>query len=156
MRTISVQWKITLLSGLCLLVTSLSLIGFSVYNALGNQKLLQRETSSSVIEKSEQLLQTRTLLNATEVSEYLNEATYRAEMLAANALFFKTNSEENFGSSEDLRSALNEMIRQAVLRFDTIQAAYLVFNPDMLDSEDANYRSADYVGSNEVGRFATY
>ncbi|MFN1600386.1 methyl-accepting chemotaxis protein [Vibrio harveyi] len=156
MRTISVQWKITLLSGLCLLVTSLSLIGFSVYNALGNQKLLQRETSSSVIEKSEQLLQTRALLNATEVSEYLNEATYRAEMLAANALFFKTNSEENFGSSEDLRSALNEMIRQAVLRFDTIQAAYLVFNPDMLDSEDANYRSADYVGSNEVGRFATY
>ncbi|CAH1575578.1 methyl-accepting chemotaxis protein [Vibrio owensii] len=156
MRTLSVQWKITLLSGLCLLVTSLSLIGFSVYNALGNQKLLQQESSASVVEKSEQLLQTRALLNATEVSEYLNEATYRAEMLAANALFFKSNSEENFGASEDLRSALNEMIRQAVLRFDAIQAAYLVFNPDMLDSEDSNYKSADYVGSNEAGRFATY
>ena len=156
MRTLSVQWKITLLSGLCLLVTSLSLIGFSVYNALSNQKLLQQESSASVVEKSEQLLQTRALLNATEVSEYLNEATYRAEMLAANALFFKSNSEENFGASEDLRSALNEMIRQAVLRFDAIQAAYLVFNPDMLDSEDSNYKSADYVGSNEAGRFATY
>lgn len=156
MRTLSVQWKITLLSGLCLLVTSLSLISFSVYNALSNQKLLQQESSASVVEKSEQLLQTRALLNATEVSEYLNEATYRAEMLAANALFFKSNSEENFGASEDLRSALNEMIRQAVLRFDAIQAAYLVFNPDMLDSEDSNYKSADYVGSNEAGRFATY
>ncbi|MFV8454300.1 methyl-accepting chemotaxis protein [Vibrio owensii] len=156
MRTLSVQWKITLLSGLCLLVTSLSLIGFSVYNALSNQKLLQQESSASVVEKSEQLLQTRALLNATEVSEYLNEATYRAEMLAANALFFKSNSEENFGASEDLRSALNEMIRQAVLRFDAIQAAYLVFSPDMLDSEDSNYKSADYVGSNEAGRFATY
>lgn len=156
MRTISVQWKITLLSGLCLLITSLSLIGFSVYNALGNQQLLQQESSTSVVKKSEQLLQTRALLNATEVTEYLNEATYRAEMLAANALFFKTNSEENFGSSEDLRSALNEMIRQAVLRFDNVNAAYLVFKPDLLDSEDANYTSASYVGSNEAGRFATY
>ncbi len=156
MRTISVQWKITLLSGLCLLVTSLSLIGFSVYNALANQQLLQQESSQSVVKKSEQLLQTRALLNATEVSEYLNEATYRAEMLAANALFFKTNSEENFGSSEVLRSALNEMIRQAVLRIDTVHGAYLVFKPNLLDSEDANYTSATYVGSNEAGRFATY
>ncbi len=156
MRTLSVQWKITLFSGLCLLVTSLSLIGFSVYNALSNQQLLQRESSASVVDKSEQLLQTRALLNATEVSEYLNEATYRAEMLAANALFFKTNSEENFGSSEDLRTALNEMVRQAVLSFNTVHGAYLVFKPDLLDSEDANYTSATYVGSNETGRFATY
>ncbi len=156
MRTISVQWKITLFSGLCLLVTSFSLIGFSVYNALGNQQLLQQESSASVVKKSEQLLQTRALLNATEVSEYLHEAKYRAEMLAANALFFKINSEENFGSSEDLRSALNEMVRQAVLRFDNVNAAYLVFKPDLLDSEDANYVSAGYVGSNEAGRFATY
>ncbi len=156
MRTVSVQWKITLLSGLCLLVTSLSLIGFSVYNALSNQQLLQRESSASVVKKSEQLLQTRALLNASEVSEYLNEAKYRAEMLAANALFFKTNSEANFGSSEDLRSALNEMVRQAVMRFDTVHAAYLVFKPDLLDGEDANYTNADYVGSNEIGRFSTY
>ncbi len=156
MRTISVQWKITLLSGLCLLVTSLSLIGFSIYNALGNQQLLQHESSASVVKKSEQLLQTRALLNATEVTEYLNEATYRAEMLAANALFFKTNSEENFGSSEDLRSALHEMIRQAVLNFDNVHGAYLVFKPDLLDSEDANYTNAAYVGSNEKGRFSSY
>jgi len=73
MRTLSVQWKITLLAGCCLLITSISLIGFSVYNAVTNQKQIKAQSSESVITKSEQLLETRALLNATEVAEYLNE-----------------------------------------------------------------------------------
>ncbi len=156
MRTLSVQWKITLLAGLCLLITSLSLIGFSIYNAITNQHLIKEQSSLSVIDKSEQLVQTRALLNATEVSEYLSEALYRAEMLAASALFQKANSEENFGDSEELRFALDEMTRRAVSDFETIRGAYLVFKPNLLDSEDSNYVDADYVGSNDIGRFAPY
>ncbi|WP_456297174.1 methyl-accepting chemotaxis protein [Vibrio sp. AK197] len=156
MRTLSVQWKIILLSGACLLITSLSLIGFSVYNAISNQQIIKTNSSQSVKQKSEQLVQTTALLNATEISEYLNEALYRAEMLADAALFQKTNSEDNFGDSETLRTALNDIVKNAVRKFDTIQGAYMVFRPDELDSEDANYVSAEYVGSNETGRFAPY
>ncbi|ADT87495.1 methyl-accepting chemotaxis protein [Vibrio furnissii] len=156
MRTLSVQWKITLMAGICLLVTSLSLIGFSVYNAVNNQKIIKQQSAASVINKSQQLLQTRAQLNATEISEFLNEAIYRAEMLASNALFLKTNAEENFGDSEELRTSLDDMVRKSVLNFATIDGAYLVFKPNMLDSEDDNYINADYVGSNEKGRFAPY
>ncbi|MCG9751059.1 methyl-accepting chemotaxis protein [Vibrio brasiliensis] len=156
MRTLSVQWKITLLAGFCLLVTSLSLIGFSVYNAVSNQHQIKQQSSQSVINKSEQIVETRALLNATEVTQFLNGALYRAEMLASSAMFQKTLSEENFGDSEELRTALDEMVRRAVLSFDTIQGAYLVFRPNMLDNEDSNYVDAEYVGSNETGRFAPY
>ncbi|MGC9401539.1 methyl-accepting chemotaxis protein [Vibrio genomosp. F10] len=156
MRTLSVQWKITLLAGCCLLITSLSLVGFSVYNAIGNQKVITAQSSTSVIDKSQQLLETRARLNATEVVQFLDEAIYRAEMLASNALFFKRNTEENFGSSEELRTALDEMVRQSVAEFDAIEGAYLVFQPDLLDGEDGNYVNADYVGSNDIGRFASY
>ncbi len=156
MRTLSVQWKITLLSGVCLLITSLSLIGFSVYNATKNQQIIKTNSSESVKSKSEQLLQTTALLNATEVSKYLNEALYRAEMLADSALFQKQNAEDNFGESEALRTALNNIVRNAVSNYPTIQGAYLVFRPDALDSEDTNYVNAAYVGSNDVGRFAAY
>ncbi|KHT52780.1 methyl-accepting chemotaxis protein [Vibrio sinaloensis] len=156
MRTLSVQWKISLLAGCCLLLTSLSLIGFSIYNAVTNQQLIKQQSSQSVLKKSEQLIETQARLNATVVAEYLNEALYRAEMLAASALFQKTNSEENFGDSEELRTALDEMVRKSVLNFDSIQGAYLVFEPNMLDNEDANYEGAEYVGSNEKGRFAPY
>ncbi|MEF1290335.1 methyl-accepting chemotaxis protein [Vibrio sp. M260118] len=156
MRTLSVQWKITLLAGFCLLVTSLSLIGFSVYNAISNQHEIKQQSANSVIDKSEQIVETRALLNATQVSEFLNEALYRAEMLASSVMFQKNLSEENFGDSEELRTALDEMTRRAVLDFESVQGAYLVFEPNMLDSEDSNYVEAEYVGSNEIGRFAAY
>ncbi|WP_394128251.1 methyl-accepting chemotaxis protein [Vibrio hepatarius] len=156
MRTLSVQWKITLLAGACLLITSLSLIGFSVYNAISNQQQIKQQSSASVIDKSEQIVETRALLNATEVTEYLNEALYRAEMLASSAMFQKNLSEENFGDSEELRIALDEMVRRAVLDFESIEGAYLVFKPDMLDGEDNNYVDAEYVGSNDKGRFSPY
>ncbi|NOI81673.1 methyl-accepting chemotaxis protein [Vibrio tubiashii] len=156
MRTLSVQWKITLLAGFCLLVTSLSLIGFSVYNAISNQHQIKQQSSKSVIDKSEQIVETRALLNATQVSEFLNEALYRAEMLASSVMFQKNLSEENFGDSEELRTALDEMVRRAVIDFESVQGAYLVFRPNMLDNEDSNYVDAEYVGSNEIGRFAPY
>ncbi|CAH7483897.1 Methyl-accepting chemotaxis protein [Vibrio chagasii] len=156
MRSLSVQWKITLLAGCCLIITSLSLIGFSIYNATSNQQVIKSQSSESVINKTQQLLASVSQLNAQETQRYVDEAIYRAEMLAASALFLKNNADENFTPSEELRTALDEMVRRSVLNFDSIQGAYLVFRPDLLDSEDANYVDADYVGSNEKGRFAPY
>ncbi|CAH7137789.1 Methyl-accepting chemotaxis protein [Vibrio chagasii] len=156
MRSLSVQWKITLLAGCCLIITSLSLIGFSIYNATSNQQVIKSQSSESVINKTQQLLASVSQLNAQETQRYVDEAIYRAEMLAASAKFLKNNADENFTPSEELRTALDEMVRRSVLNFDSIQGAYLVFKPDLLDSEDANYVDADYVGSNEKGRFAPY
>ncbi|PRQ69394.1 hypothetical protein COR51_02035 [Vibrio mediterranei] len=135
MRTLSVQWKITVLAGCCLLFTSIALIGFSLYNAINSQKAIQTLSSESVVEKSQALLEARADINAREVKDYFNEAIYRAEMLIANAKFQKYNAEENFVPSEDLRTALDEMIRQAVIEFPSIQGAYLVFKPNMLDGK---------------------
>ncbi|MEZ8377572.1 methyl-accepting chemotaxis protein [Vibrio splendidus] len=156
MRSLSVQWKITLLAGCCLIITSLSLIGFSIYNATSNQQVIKSQSSKSVINKTQQLLASVSQLNAQETQRYVDEAVYRAEMLAASAQFLKNNADENFTPSEELRTALDEMVRRSVLNFDSIQGAYLVFQPDLLDGEDANYVDADYVGSNEKGRFAPY
>ncbi|KPL94273.1 methyl-accepting chemotaxis protein [Vibrio splendidus] len=156
MRSLSVQWKITLLAGCCLIITSLSLIGFSIYNATSNQQVIKSQSSVSVINKTQQLLASVSQLNAQETQRYVDEAVYRAEMLAASAQFLKNNADENFTPSEELRTALDEMVRRSVLNFDSIQGAYLVFQPDLLDGEDANYVDADYVGSNEKGRFAPY
>lgn len=156
MRSLSVQWKITLLAGCCLIITSLSLIGFSIYNATSNQQVIKSQSSESVINKTQQLLASVSQLNAQETQRYVDEAIYRAEMLAASAQFLKNNADENFTPSEELRTALDEMVRRSVLNFDSIQGAYLVFKPDLLDSEDANYVDAGYVGSNEKGRFAPY
>ncbi|WED27884.1 methyl-accepting chemotaxis protein [Vibrio sp. DW001] len=156
MRSMSVQWKISLLSGLCLVLTSISLIGFSVFNGYENQKTIKTYSTESVISKSEKLLEAQSQQNATEAIKYLDEALNRAEMLAKTTLFLQQNAEDNFTASEVLRTSLQDMLRQSVESFDAIKSIYLVFEQDALDSEDSNYHGADYVGSNEIGRFSTH
>jgi len=156
MFSLSVQWKITLLSGLCLVLTSFSLIGFSVYNGYQNRSTIVEHSTESVVSKSEQLLKAQSQLNATEAISYLQQAYNRAEMLGQTTLFLQQNAEDNFTASEDLRTSLEDMLRLSVESFESIQSAYLVFLPDALDGEDANYHGADYVGSNEAGRYASH
>ncbi len=90
------------------------------------------------------------------VQKYLDEAVYRAEMLADSISFLQFNAEENFTGSEDLRKSVSELLKRSVLNFDNMYAAFTTFIPNMLDSEDANYVNAGYVSSNEQGRFSPY
>ena len=155
MHNMSVKWKITILSGLCLIITSIALISFSVSNAISSQTTTKELSSQSVVQKSQQVLETRAQLNAVLVQNYFDEALHRAEMLAQNSEFLKYNAEENFTASDELRGALNEMVRRAVQEFSNVKGAYLVYLPNGLDGEDSYYHDADYVGSNEIGRFAS-
>lgn len=156
MKKLSVQWKITLLSGVCLILTSLALISFSVYNAKNNQHTIKENSSESVIKKSTQILESESQLNSVEIEKYLSEAFYRAEMMVESSLLLKENAEYNESPNEELRMAEDELIRRSVERFDTLQSAFLIFNKNALDGNDEEFIDADYAGSNEIGRMATY
>jgi methyl-accepting chemotaxis protein len=156
MGSLSVQWKITLLSGCCILVVAISLIGFTFSSSTTNQKIIQVQTSNSVGEKSEQLLISGASTQASLVQKYLDEAAYRAEMLAESIAFVQYNAEDNFTSSDELRDSVSELLKRSVQNFDNMHAAFTTFRPNMLDGEDANYTDADYVSSNDQGRFSAY
>lgn len=156
MNSLSVQWKITFLSGFCILFVAISLIGFTLVSSTSNQKIIQAQSSKSVGDKSESLLMSEANTQASIVQKYLDEATYRAEMLAESILFLQLNTEENFTSSELLRISVSELLKRSVQNFDNMHAAFTAFIPDMLDSEDGNYIDASYVSSNDKGRFSPY
>ncbi|QUM77055.1 methyl-accepting chemotaxis protein [Moritella sp. 24] len=156
MSSLSVQWKITLLSGCCILGVAIALISFTFISSNSNQQIIQTQSSSSVGEKSEQLLMSEANTQASIVQKYLDEATYRAEMLAESIAFLQFNAEENFTSSDELRNSVSELLKRSVQNFDNMHAAFTTFLPNMLDGEDANYADADYVSSNDQGRFSAY
>lgn len=156
MNSLSVQWKITLLSGFCILFVAISLIGFTLISSTSNQKIIQIQSSKSVADKSESLLMSEANTQASIVQKYLDEAAYRAEMLAESILFLQLNAEDNFTSSELLRVSVSELLKRSVQNFDNMHAAFTTFMPDMLDSEDGNYIDASYVSSNDKGRFSPY
>ncbi|OAN18402.1 chemotaxis protein [Photobacterium jeanii] len=156
MRSLSVQWKITLFAGLGLLASISVLTSLSFYFSSQSQQLVSEQTFSSLRSQSQALVRAQAQRQAAYVRRYLDEAAYRAEMLAQSVLFLKFNAEENYTNSSELRGSINELLHRTVKRFSNIQGAFVVFEPDALDGEDGNYHGADYVGANSQGRFAPY
>ncbi|PSU35167.1 methyl-accepting chemotaxis protein [Photobacterium lutimaris] len=156
MRSLSVKWKIALMAGLGLLATVIVLTGLSFYFASQNQQLVSQQVFSSLRTKSQLVVQAQAEKQSATVQQYLDEAAYRAEMLAQSVLFLKFNAEENYTNSSELRGSISELLRRSVNEFENIHGAFVVFNPDALDGEDSNYVRADYVGANEQGRFSPY
>ncbi|MGR5146498.1 methyl-accepting chemotaxis protein [Photobacterium alginatilyticum] len=156
MRSLSVQWKITLMAGVGLLLTVLVLTSLSFYFSGQSQQLVSEQSFTSLRNKSQDVVQAQAERQAIYVQQYFDEAIYRAEMLAQSVLFLKYNAEENFTNSSELRGSINELLRRSVNEFSNIYGAFVVFTPDGLDGEDSNYHGADYVGANDKGRFAPY
>ncbi|KAB2824416.1 methyl-accepting chemotaxis protein [Aliivibrio finisterrensis] len=156
MHSLSLQWKITIAAAIGLITLASSLIGFSIYSSIENQKIVQKQTSDSVIQQTQMLLMAEAKNQSKQVQTYLDEAIFRAEMLAESALFFQKSAEDTFMGSSDLRQSLSEMMKWPVEQYSNIYGTYSIYLPDMLDGEDFNYHDAAYASSNKVGRFAPY
>jgi methyl-accepting chemotaxis protein len=133
MRSLSVQWKITLMAGVGILLTVFVLTGLSFYFSSQNQQLVSEQTFTSLRIQSEALVKIQSERQAIYVQQYMDEATYRAEMLTQSVLFLKFNAEENYTNSAELRGSINELLRRSVNNFPNIYSAFVVFEPNALD-----------------------
>ncbi|MFD2177338.1 methyl-accepting chemotaxis protein [Veronia pacifica] len=156
MQKLSVQWKVTLVSGLCLLFTAIALLSISAYFNNQSKETIAQLSVSSLKGKTENLVLSQAQNEATRVKGFLDEAIFRSQTLAQSVLFLKRNAEENYTNSSELRNSVSEILKLAVENFSNIEGAYVVFEPNQLDGEDGNYVDADYAGGNDKGRFAAY
>lgn len=156
MNTLSIQWKVALVAGCCLLLSAIGLLSISSYFNAKSQQTVSELSLRSLKDSSQQQVLSDAMVQAATAKAFIDEASYRAQMLAQSVLFLKHNAEENYTNSSELRNSVAELLRRSVESFPNITAAYAVFEPDMLDSEDANYVGADYAGANETGRFASF
>lgn len=156
MRSLSVQWKITLMAGFALLATAAVLTSLSFYFSGQSQQLVSQQSFSSLRNQSQELVKAQAERQAISVQQFFDEASHRAEMLAQSVLFLKYNAEENYTNSAELRGSITELLRRSVNEFANIHGAFVVFEPDALDGEDGNYVDAAYVGANATGRFSPY
>ena len=156
MRAISIQWKISLLAGACLLVSTAALTGIAVYAAYHTNQMVVSESSEELKLNAEQILAQQAETESSRVVNYLNDAVIRGEMVVQAVKFQKAFAEDNLLSSEVLRGAINQTMRSAVEHAEHILAGYAVYLPDALDAEDANYVGSTNLGANDSGRAALY
>ncbi|MBQ4667796.1 methyl-accepting chemotaxis protein [Aeromonas hydrophila] len=156
MSSLSVQGRITLIAGCCLLASAGALVASSLFSAANMQDQVLTSTTAEAQSAAENWMKAMGSEQAAKVTSYLDEAYFRATLLGQGILFQRKNAADNFGSSETLRTAVNQQLHDAAASSDNLLGVYAVFEQDQLDGEDSNYHGSSALGSNDQGRFSTY
>ncbi|MEJ6113092.1 methyl-accepting chemotaxis protein [Aeromonas salmonicida] len=156
MSSLSVQGRITLIAGCCLLASAGALVASSLYSAARMQDQVLTSTTEEAQRSAENWMKAMGSEQAAKVTSYLDEAYFRTTLLAQSILFQRKNAADNFGSSEALRGAVNQQLHDAAAASANLLGVYAVFEPDQLDGEDSNYHGSSELGANDKGRFSTY
>ncbi|WP_426010670.1 methyl-accepting chemotaxis protein [Aeromonas salmonicida] len=156
MSSLSVQGRITLIAGCCLLASAGALVASSLYSAARMQDQVLTSTTEEAQRSAENWMKAMGSEQAAKVTSYLDEAYFRTTLLAQSILFQRKNAADNFGSSEALRGAVNQQLHDAAGASANLLGVYAVFEPDQLDGEDSNYHGSGELGANDKGRFSTY
>jgi len=150
LRRLSIQWKITLLAGLCLLAIVALLVATSLTQAQRSVALVS-QANSEMLEHSARLrLQAHAETQTLRIQRYFMDAYQYANGFARLVQVLKAN-----GGSE-LRAELTRQARASLAGNPDVIGLYLVFQPNALDHQDSQFVAQEGVGSNESGRFSLY
>ncbi|MBP8189643.1 MAG: methyl-accepting chemotaxis protein, partial [Aeromonas sp.] len=156
MSSLSVQGRITLIAGCCLLASAAALVASSLFNAARMQEQVLTSTTLEGQHAAENWMKAMGSTQAARVTSYLDEAYFRATLLAEGILFQRKNAADNFVHSEALRNAVNQQLQDAAESSANLLGVYAVFEPNQLDGEDDNYQGSTALGANDKGRFSSY
>ena len=153
---LTIQWKITLLAGLCLLVIVTLLVGTSLYQARDSAAMV-KHSSSEMLEQAAQLrMQARAEAQALEIQRYFMDAYQYGKGFSRQVLFLRAQAEKRFLDAFDLREDMTRQVRTALEGNPDLLGLYVVFEANALDGKDELFTGQEALGSNEKGRFALY
>ena len=153
---LSIQWKITLLAGLCLLAIVTLLVGASLYQSTRSAELVRTSSSSMLADSAKLRLQARGELQAIRIQRYFMDAYQYGKGFSRQILFLRDQAEKRFLDAFDLREDLTRQVRSSLEANPSLLGLYLVFEANALDGKDELFTEQAELGSNEQGRFALY
>ncbi|WP_446938211.1 methyl-accepting chemotaxis protein [Pseudomonas aeruginosa] len=156
LRRLSIQWKITLLAGLCLLGVVALLVGLSVYR-MQHSSVLVKSASTQMLDESARLrLEARGELQALRIQRYFMDAFQYGKGFSRQILFLRDQAQKRFLDAYDLREDLTRQVRTALAANPEVLGLYVVFEHNALDGKDELFVDQPALGSNDKGRFSLY
>ncbi|TCV57751.1 methyl-accepting chemotaxis sensory transducer with Cache sensor [Pseudomonas fluorescens] len=153
---LSIQWRITLLSGLCLLAVVGALTGTSLYQNQQGATLLKQQSSQLLGRSALEGLQAQGLAHGQRVERFFSETAIYGEGFAQQVLQLRAQAWNGRLTPEQLRRDLITATRQALQNREKVLGFYVVLFPDALVGEDASFIGQRDLAGNEKGRFALY
>jgi methyl-accepting chemotaxis protein len=156
LRQLSIQWKITLLAGLCLLGIVSLLVGLSLYRMEHNAELVKASSMEMLNEAALARIEAQGEVQALGIRQQFMDAYQYGHGFSRQVLFLREQAEKRFLDAFDLREDLTRQVKSALQANPQLLGLSLVFEANALDGKDELFVDQKEIGANEKGRFALY
>ncbi|SEM69127.1 methyl-accepting chemotaxis protein [Pseudomonas sp. ok272] len=156
LRQFSIQWKITLLTGLCLASIVTLLVGLSLYRMEHSSELVKASSMEMLNEAAQARIEAQGEVQAAGIRQQFMDAYQYGHGFSRQVLFLREQAEKRFLDAFDLREDLTRQVKSALQANPQLLGLSLVFEPNALDGKDELFANQDELGSNDKGRFALY
>ncbi len=150
LRRLSIQWKITLLAGLCLLAIVALLVVTSLTQARRSAALVSQASSEMLDHSARLRLQAQAETQTLRIQRYFMDAYQYGNGFARLVQVLKARG------GSDVRDELTRQARASLAGNPNVIGLYLVFEPDALDQQDQQFIGQQAKASNDSGRFSLY
>ncbi len=152
----SIQQRLTLLVGICLLFSIGCLTYTSILRANISNEFVKHSSAQSIELATEQRLLVEGKAQSLSLQNYFLSAFKEGQDLANQASNIQKLSERHNFLPGTIRQELISLISQKLSSNAEILSMYIVFEPNALDKSDHEYINRLDLGSNELGRFSYY
>ncbi|MFM2479953.1 methyl-accepting chemotaxis protein [Celerinatantimonas sp. YJH-8] len=155
MKLKSIQGKIAVVAGLCLLVTASILVGYSVYSASNTQKLVSNQVTTLVEQSTLDGLKSTADAYGHAISRRLEPSLTIAQTLATMVEAKKLYDQNNWMHT-DTRESFNSILRRVLEQHEDLNGVYSAWEPDAFDGQDAQNKNNTMGNNAETGRYTPY
>ncbi|RQW63444.1 methyl-accepting chemotaxis protein [Vibrio viridaestus] len=155
MRIKSIRMKIAFAAGLCLIVTSAALVGYSVFSSNQSLDLVSEKTSSLVKEVTLQQFEATAAESAQTIYQRINEGLSIARTIASSTSALKYYDLMQDTHSLNRRS-FNDSLLAVLNSNKDLNGAYSCWEPNAFDDHDDRFKSANDGSNPQTGRFTPY
>ncbi|MGE7991075.1 methyl-accepting chemotaxis protein [Pseudomonas sp. NPDC089554] len=152
---LSIQWKTTLLAGLCLLATVAILIGVSRHGMSVSTELVKETSTRMLATSAQERLEGEGRAQALMIQRYFLSSYKDGSNLTRQVISTLKLARELKTDASVLRLTLNQQVKEAFQASPQLLSIYMIAEPNAI-GDDAPFIGKPDSASNEVGRFSAY
>jgi len=159
MQLRSIQLKIALLAGICLLVTAGALVGYALVSTQNTQNLVAKRVVGLLEQEAKRNLASLAQAQAAIVQSALQDNLDTARTLASVFEVLQTREAAKAakeGSANAVRDDIVAILRNVLENNPKFLGAYTAWEPNALDGQDAAFAGKTTDGYDASGRFIPY
>ncbi|EHJ48964.1 methyl-accepting chemotaxis sensory transducer with Cache sensor [Solidesulfovibrio carbinoliphilus subsp. oakridgensis] len=159
MQLKSIQAKILLLAGSCLLASAASLVCYNLYSTTKTQKLVSARVGAILEQEAKRNLTTLAANQAAVIQSALEDNLVTARTMAKVFAVVREHMARlaaRDGIPNPSRDILNDILHQVLENNPAYLGAYSAWEPDALDGRDKEFAGKTDAGYDATGRFIPY